>query len=174
MPPPHIVKQTVLKEYANHYNLRTLIETGTFHGDMVQAMKKYFDMIYSIELSDHLYEKAKYRFRKNNNVAIIHGDSGEELKNLMNKIDTPTLFWLDGHYSAGQTAKGPQYTPILRELEHILDAPDLGHVIIIDDANCFKPDSPYPAIEDLTAYVISKRDNVNITVENNSIRIIPS
>ncbi|NCU33475.1 MAG: DUF4290 domain-containing protein, partial [Candidatus Moranbacteria bacterium] len=37
MPPPHKAKQMVLKEYAGRYNADTLIETGTFFGDMVNA-----------------------------------------------------------------------------------------------------------------------------------------
>ena len=50
IPPPHIVKQRVLREYAKKYGLRILVETGTSTGDMVEAMKTDFDRIYSIEL----------------------------------------------------------------------------------------------------------------------------
>ena len=60
------------------------------------------------------------------NVELLHGDSGTELGNVMNKINQPALFWLDGHYSAGVTAKGDKDTPIYEELVCILNAPDLA------------------------------------------------
>ena len=62
-PPPHVVKQRVIKEYAEKYNLEILIETGTFRGDMVEAMKNVFDQIYSVELSHALFQAARRRFR---------------------------------------------------------------------------------------------------------------
>ena len=54
---------------------------------------------------------------------MIQGDSGIELMNLAARIDQPSLFWLDGHYSAEETAKGDKETPVIEELQHILDGP---------------------------------------------------
>jgi hypothetical protein len=173
VPPPYIVKQRALKKYSTMYGLRILVETGTYYGDMVEAMKDVFDCIYSIELSEELYRKAKERFKEEKHIEIIHGDSGVELMNLMNKIDKPTLFWLDGHYSAGVTAKGNKDTPIYEELGHILNAPDIGHVIIIDDARYFGSHAAYPTIEVLIEFVKSKRHNLDIVVQNDSIKITP-
>ena len=42
---PHLVKQRTVAEYAERYGLRVLVETGTYHGDMVAAMRKRFDEI---------------------------------------------------------------------------------------------------------------------------------
>jgi len=148
--PPHIVKQRVLKSFAEKYGLRTLVETGTYYGDMVEAMKCYFDLIYSIELSNELYKKAKKRFDGEKKIEIIHGDSGVELGKLLDRINQPALFWLDGHYSAGATAKGDKDTPIYEELTHIFSTQNSGHVVIIDDARCFGTDpclSHYQGIE---------------------------
>src|SRR5439155_12039483 len=50
-PPPHAIKQRTLRLLADQYQLRVLVETGTFYGDMIEAMRKRFDAIYSIELS---------------------------------------------------------------------------------------------------------------------------
>ncbi len=173
-PPPHIVKQRTLRSHAENFGLTILVETGTYFGDMVEAMKDDFGQIYSIELSKELYEKAKKRFRGVATVELIHGDSGTELGNLIGRIDKPALFWLDGHYSAGVTARGDQDTPIYEELTHIFDAPDKGHVIIIDDARCFGVDPAYPSIEELSNFIKSKRENVDISIEDDSIRITPS
>jgi hypothetical protein len=173
MPPPHLQKQRVLRDFAQQYGLKVLVETGTFYGDMVEAMKSHFDQIYSIELSQNLCEKAQNRFKGQQHIEVIQGDSGIELKNLMARINRPTLFWLDGHYSGGETALGKNQTPVYEELEHILLAPDLRHVIIVDDARCFGADPAYPTIGQLETFVKSKRPNVELSVENDSVRITP-
>lgn len=172
-PSPHIIKQQTLLTYARSFGLKNLVETGTLYGDMVEAMKNDFDRIYSIELSTELYEEAKERFQKEENIELIHGDSGIELKNVIKKINQPTLFWLDGHYSGGVTAKGNNDTPIYEELNHILNAEDRDHVIIIDDARLFGSDSAYPSIEELNEFIESKRSDVKIIVQEDSIRITP-
>jgi len=173
VPPPHIVKQKTLQDYSKTYGLRILVETGTYLGDMVEAMKADFDRIYSIELSKDLYEKAAKRFSDVKNVELIHGDSGTELGNVIEQINQPALFWLDGHYSAGVTAKGKKNTPIYEELVHILGAQDRNHVIIIDDARLFGTDPAYPSLEELSDFIKAKRNNVDILVQDDSIRITP-
>jgi hypothetical protein len=89
----------------------------------------------------------------------------------MSKIHQPALFWLDGHYSAGNTAKGDKETPIYEELQYILNARDRGHVIVIDDARCFGTDPAYPSMEALNEVIRSKRMDVDILVKDDSIRI---
>ena len=44
---------------------------------------------------------------------ILQGDSTDVLPEVVEKMDEPTLFWLDGHYSGGITASGEQETPIV-------------------------------------------------------------
>jgi hypothetical protein len=140
---------------------------------MIEATKECFSQIYSIELSNELYKKAKKRFSGENKISIIHGDSGIELEKIIKKIDQPALFWLDGHYSGGVTAKGDKDTPIYEELAHILSSPQRGHVIIIDDARCFGRDSDYPTINELIDFIKTKRPDAKIEVECDSIRITP-
>jgi hypothetical protein len=173
VPPPHLAKQRVLLDLAERFDLRILVETGTFYGDMVEAMRDRFQRIYSIELSDALYEKARDRFRGVAAIEILHGDSGAVLGALVPRLDRPALFWLDGHYSAGETARGERDTPILQELSHIFEGPDRGHVIVIDDARHFGVDPAYPSLDALSRFVESKRSGSTITVEDDSIRITP-
>lgn len=172
-PPPHVVKQMVLRKYANAYGLKILVETGTYLGDMVEAMKLDFDKIYSIELSETLYEQAVLRFKGASNIELIQGDSGIELERLMGRLNQPTLFWLDGHYSGGTTAKGEKETPIFKEIQHIFKASDANHVIIIDDARCFGQLPDYPTIEELEQVIWSNDVTLNITIQDDSIRITP-
>jgi hypothetical protein len=173
VPPPDIIKRNALKEYAEKYNLKVFVETGTLHGETVEAMKGFFEKIYSIELSAALYEKASERFKNDKQISIIQGDSGKKLGPLIQSLEQPALFWLDGHYSAGETARGDTDTPIFEELNHILGSSERRHVIIIDDARCFGIDPAYPNISALEKFILSKRNDVKISILNDSIRIVP-
>ena len=172
-PPPAIVKHRTIRAYTEQFGLRVFIETGTYYGDTVEAVKRLFDSVYSIELSRDLHAGAVKRFRTDRHVHLIWGDSGEQIGTLMNDINQPALFWLDGHYSGGETARGESDTPIFKELTHILTAQDLGHVILIDDAHCFGNDPGYPALDALKEFVHSLRKNVAIEVADDCIRITP-
>jgi hypothetical protein len=173
-PAPQLMKEAVLKEYARELHLKTFVETGTYLGDMTAAMRASCDRLYSIELSEELFREARRRFLSDRSVTILQGDSGVKLADVMARIDRPTLFWLDGHYSGGITARGKTDTPILEELEHILAAPCLGHVIVIDDARCFGNEPGYPTIDELKAFVLSRRPHLSITVRDDSVHITPS
>lgn len=172
-PPPHLVKQRTLEELAREFGLKVLVETGTFYGDMVRAMENKFDRIFSIELSPELHQRAQRRFRKSRHVELVCGDSADELGKIVARLDVPALFWLDGHYSAGVTAKGTKNTPILEELDHIFASAVPGHVIVIDDARSFGPEPDYPTLDELEKYVRARWPDAGFIVEHDSIRITP-
>lgn len=175
VPPPHVVKQGTLREFAEKFNLKVFIETGTYYGEMVEAMKPYFNQIYSIELSTELYERAKHRFAGDQRITILHGDSGHVLGELLPRLDQPALFWLDGHYSGGETAKGNKETPIYEELTHIFNSHQKGHVIIIDDARLFGTDPAYPTLDELGEFIqLKSTQPLKFEIENDSIRIFPA
>lgn len=171
-PPPRVVKERVIRQYASRFSIKTLVETGTCYGDMVEAMRPDFNRLYSIELSERLHEIAKRRFAGVASVSLIHGDSGVELGALVKKIAEPVLFWLDGHYSEGETARGAKDTPIYEELEHIFNAQRNGDVILIDDARCFGTYPAYPSLEMLREFILSKRPDATFDVQDDIISII--
>jgi hypothetical protein len=171
LPPPHLYKQKTVKEYAKAFSITTFIETGTYKGDMIEATKKIFNKIYSIELNMALYKSARQMFSRFKNVTIIRGDSGEVLPELLKTIKSPCLFWLDAHYSGGVTAKGELETPIMQELQHILNHSIKKHVILIDDARCFVGQNDYPTIEELKKSVSSINPNLVFRIGNDIIRI---
>lgn len=70
-PPPHVVKQVIINDERDKSNIDILVETGTYLGDMVEAQKKNFKKIYSIELSDQLFLKASERFKQDRNVMLL-------------------------------------------------------------------------------------------------------
>ena len=173
VPPPHIIKQRNLIRYAEKYQLKILVETGTYSGDMIEAMKGHFAHIYSIELEKVLCDRARERFKKESHIELIHGDSGRELGKVINKLNHPALFWLDGHYSGGETAMGEKETPIYEELRHVL-ADCRSYVIIIDDARLFGSDPAYPSLPELEGFIRAMRPEMKISVADDSIRVEPN
>lgn len=172
IPPPHIVKQLTIAYYQRKYSISTLVETGTYMGDMVQAQKKRFSKIITIELSAELYEKAKQRFINDKNITVIQGDSGKVLPGLLNEITGPGIFWLDGHYSDGITAKGDKECPIFEELNAIFTQGKYNHILLIDDARLFTGIGDYPAIAELTGYIKSKNESYQVEVKCDIIRCV--
>ncbi|MEP4076552.1 hypothetical protein [Haloferula sp.] len=174
-PPPHAIKQKNIRDYRERFGLDVLVETGTFKGDMIQAMRGDFRKLYSIELADHFHEAAVERFQSDPSIEILHGDSGKVMSELVPKLDGPALFWLDGHYSAGNTARGDKDTPVMEELGHIFAREDLRCVILIDDARCFegKSEQIYPSMDEVRAFVASHRPDWKVEVDTDCIRISP-
>jgi hypothetical protein len=172
VPPPHIIKQETIKEYAKMFNAVILVETGTYLGDMVAALKNNFKLIYSIELSNELWRNASKRFRKFKHIKIIEGDSGQVLINIIPFLDQRTIFWLDGHYSGGTTARGNKICPIYAELGAILNSNQNKNVILIDDARLFNGIDDYPKYEELIQFI--KNYNVKFDIEkmHDIIRIV--
>src|SRR3989304_7927562 len=149
LPVPHLVKQKLIKNLAKEYNIRTFIETGTYLGAMVQAVSNEFEKIYTVELDKKLYRRAKFIFKNNRKIRVILGDSEKKLPVLINKIHSPTIFWLDAHYSRGITSKGKLESPIKAELRCILRSKSVEYIILIDDADCFNGRGGYPLLSNL-------------------------
>lgn len=170
-PPPHIAKQHIIKEYQQKYHIDILVETGTFLGIMVEAQKKRFKKIISIELGIELFEAAQIKFANDKHITIIQGDSGKVLPKILETIEMPAIFWLDGHYSEGITAQGDKDCPIFEELDAIFGSSNkLNHILLIDDARCFIGTGDYPTIENLTKYVKAKNENYQVEVKHDVIR----
>lgn len=172
-PPPHAVKRRIVSDYALSYGTNTLVETGTYLGEMIYAMRNNFQMIYSIELSDALANKASRRFRAYHNIRILAGDSRKALPRVLSDISIPCLFWLDGHYSGGITAKGETDSPIIEEVTAILGHRIKTHVLLIDDARCFDGTEGYPALDALRELVRLRGQGYNLSVADDVIRIVP-
>jgi hypothetical protein len=170
-PPPHEIKQRIVLRYAKRHRVRVLVETGTYLGEMVEATQRRFERVISIELDPKLYQQATERFSRLPHVRIIHGDSGEVLPTVLAELDAPALFWLDGHYSGGITAKGERETPILREVDNILSHAIDRHVILIDDARLFNGTHDYPTLAELEVFIRACRLHSQFEVEDDVIRI---
>lgn len=124
------------------YPNEVFIETGSYVGDGIQAaLDAGFKQVLSIELSPFYYEHCKKRFKGNKKVRLFLGSSIDVLPRLLKVINTPVTFWLDAHYSGGDTAKAKQDVPILEELEIIKYHVIKTHTILIDDIRLIGKDS---------------------------------
>ncbi len=169
--PPPGFKQTVVHEYAERFSLRVLVETGTLFGDMVFAARDTFAEIYSIELDRQLYERATWRFRHDDHVHIVPGDSYEMLSAVLPEVaGRPALFWLDAHLMGGGVG-GKLATPVIRELRDILESDLLDYVILADDARLFTSGSGTPTLDEVKQLVAARHPDWIVATEHDILRI---
>jgi len=169
IPPPHAYKIATVLNYARRFDIPTFIETGTYLGDMVEATRRHFDHVWSIELGDDLYDAASRRFRAWPTVTIVHGNSAIALAEILAGLSGPCLFWLDGHFSGGITARGLLDTPIIAELDSVLQRSGLDDVLLIDDARLFGQ-GDYPTLDRLATMLAEHRRGWRFEVRGDIIR----
>jgi hypothetical protein len=174
IPAPSIVKYMIIGAYAKAFEIQILVETGTFKGGLIDYSKNIFDRIYSIELNDEMFVKAKIRFKDEKHVTILQGDSSIVLPKVLCQIEKPCLFWLDSHYSGGVTSVGEKQTPIIDELDHIFVHPIKSHVILIDDARCFGVKKDYPSIYLIKRMISQNYPDFSIELNDDLICAHPS
>lgn len=155
--PPPSVKLAILERNIPSPRPRVFVETGTYHGETVAAMKPLYASVISIEIDDTLYRKACERFARDANVKIVHGDCIQQLPGILAALREPAVFWLDGHYSGAGTGKGVVADPILTSLDQIAAHPVKEHVIFIDDARTFDGRDGRPDLSE----VLSRLKKIN-------------
>lgn len=171
LPAPSPVKREIIRGYARDYGLDVLVETGTYYADTVRGLRKDFRQIYSIELDADLHQKAVARCRHQDNAVLLQGDSGERIVDVVTGLSDPALFWLDAHYSAGETAMGALNTPIHAELTVVL-GDRRNHVVLVDDLREFVQSAKdYPALE--AVQKIARDNGYVMTTALDVIRLVP-
>lgn len=173
VPYPSPIKRRIIKKIAKENSLHIFVETGTAGGETVDAMEPIVRKIFTIEVDDALFELAKNKYKDKKNITVMHGDSGELLPELLDKLHEPALFWLDGHYSGDGTSKGILNTPVIKELEAIFKHSIKNHVILIDDARCFTGNDDYPTLEELNVYIHGKNPELIVQVKKDIIFVLP-
>lgn len=137
------IKRFDIANILNKSNIKTFCETGTLLGDAIAHTCNFpFEKIISIEIMPEYVKNARKRFEKDPRVDIVEGDSSIILPDILTKINTNCLFWLDAHFP-GADLKHRKYdeekntdtrAPLKKELTHIKQRVGLfNDVIIIDD-----------------------------------------
>lgn len=169
---PHLIKQRTVLEYAEQFRLTTLVETGTYYGEMIAAVRKRFQQIYSIELDPRLARLAQERFQNDQHVEIIEGDSQSVVPELLKALHKRCLWWLDAGYCGwvGQTGNPNRLST---ELHAILNNDNRDHVILMDDADGVNGEGGSPTLEELVSSIRTNHPERQVEVARNIIRITP-
>ena len=166
-PSPQFIKTQVLKR--NGTQSGTWVETGTYLGDTTKFLASNFpnSKIFSLEPQNSIFKFAKFRLRRKTNVEIINGSSEEMFEQILNKLDGPVNFWLDGHFSGDITFQGESISPIIKELNLIekYEARMGNFVVFIDDIRDFDEDlnSGYPSRDALVSW--ANKNNLKWNIE---------
>ena len=137
------VIKTVLEKYP-FTKFPIFIESGTYKGQTILLMEPHFEKLYTIELSTVLHEACKkaYKDSKTRKITFLQGESHNVFKTLLPTINSPTIFFLDGHWSCNDTALGSKPVPLLEELQEINSKFNHEAIIIIDDYRLFDGKDP--------------------------------
>ena len=159
--------------------LRRAVETGTYRGLTARVLAPLFERVITVELSRDLHARAAVALSEFPNVEAVQGHSPDVLSDIA-AAHTPTLYFLDGHWSAGNTVGAENECPLLDELAAI----GAGHphdCLIIDDARLFTSAPPpphdcaqWPTIEAIFDAVRLQRPQHMVTVLSDQVIAVPS
>lgn len=160
----------------NALNLDVFVEGGTYLGGTAKNMSQKFRKVYTIEKSAVMHGKAKKELAGYSNITLIKGDTRNHLKKIL-EHETNILFWLDAHWSGGDTYGENDECPLIEELETIFSF-EGNNAILIDDARLFlaPPPSPHdfqkwPSLVEIIRVIPSSFD---VLVHDDVIYIFPT
>jgi predicted SAM-dependent methyltransferase len=140
---------------------------------------RVFTNVFTIELSDDLYNETIQELRTFPNIRALKGDSRTVLKEVVESLHGPSIFWLDGHYSFGRTAGADHECPLLDEL-CCLKGIGQKDVILIDDAHMFLMPPPHPhqvehwpSLSDVLGSLLAINPQYYIVIFENVIVALP-
>lgn len=134
----------------------TLIETGTCTAETTINVAPYFSDVRTIEISPNYFQQAKINIANSGYTHIKQylGDSIDVLPKLLESIDAPAVFWLDGHWmGGGPDSQGKKDCPLLEECKSI--------------DNIYKPDEAILLIDDHRLFGTYKKEDWNDVTEDN-------
>ena len=123
IPAPPIIKQRIVKEYLRRSVHRPSSKPAPSGATWWTHSPALPAGLCRIELDDLLYADAQRRFAGQAHVELLHGDSGTLLPRILGELDRPALFWLDGHYTGIGSARTEVDSPIVAEIEALLEPP---------------------------------------------------
>jgi hypothetical protein len=133
----------IIADLAKLAGITTFVETGTFQGKTTRWASQHFQSVFTIERAEGLYRQHSAALRALGNVEPLFGDSAKLMPEVVARMgDRPALFWLDGHWSGGETAGEKDECPLIAELETLRPRPN--DIILIDDACFFLSAPPAP------------------------------
>lgn len=133
---PSLSKDFLNKLQEDYTKYNCFIETGTYNGETTFALEPYFDKLYTIEFSEKYYNNTKNKYH-GNKINFVLGDSSVVFQSLLPTITDNCIFFLDGHWSSGDTGKSEKDCPLVEEITHINNLFQNEAIIIVDDFRLF-------------------------------------
>jgi hypothetical protein len=129
-----------LKENIEDYDV--FVETGTLIGDTVIGLSSFFNELHTIELAEKYYQLSTERVKNEglSNIKTYLGDSTYVLPKIISRFNenNKIIFWLDGHWSSGDTGKGEKDCPLIEECAAIdKNCKSEKAILLIDDYRLF-------------------------------------
>jgi hypothetical protein len=94
------------------------------------SLEPYFSKLYTVEVSEKYYSSTKSRYH-GNKINFLLGDSSIVFESLLPTISDKCVFFLDGHWSGGDTGHSNKDCPLEEELALIYSLFTNAAIIII-------------------------------------------
>ena len=133
---PSVNLEFLKKLQDDYQNYDYFIETGTCNGDTILEVEPYFKKLYTIEISEKYYNNTKNKYN-GDKINFILGDSSVVLNSMLKYINSKSIFFLDGHWSSGDTGRSDKDVPLVEEITSIYKLFKNEAIIIIDDFRLF-------------------------------------
>jgi hypothetical protein len=155
--------------------LSVFFEGGTYKGGTALKASKMVDKVITVERSDVIFAIARSAIGNVGNISMLKGDTRTHLQPVLESNDN-ILFWLDAHWSGGETYGETDECPLLEELR-IIFSNSKNYVILIDDARLFLAPPPKPhRLDDwptISAIVQALPPDWDLIVHDDVIYLLP-
>jgi len=114
-----------INELRKRYEVKTIIETGTWKGNTALVLSTLFDKVITIEINDDFFNEADW-LEDRDNITRLLGDSAYWLNiygKLNYKKEEPVMIFLDAH-SFGNGC------PLYKEIDSLIEN-DMNEVILV-------------------------------------------
>jgi hypothetical protein len=133
-----------IQQLVEEFKPDIFFETGTYDGGTTTVAASFFKQVYTVELSEELYKTAAHSLTLLPNVSMYCDSSPAMIKKVVPTFDGRILFWLDAHFSGGNTVRSNDdtsdpdaYTAIRKELAAIKECNIQNCTILLDDIRGF-------------------------------------
>ena len=173
------IPQQIVIDLARLNGATVFVETGTFHGDTTRWASNHFEKVHTIERAESLYKLHSSELARIKGVVPHFGDSRNILPQIVRTLDGQrAVYWLDGHWSGGETAGKEDECPLLDELACLSGRAE--DIILIDDARLFLCAPPlahdpiqWPTLPDVVDALLRSAKGPLIQIVDDVIFIVP-
>lgn len=174
------IPHQIVIELARLNGSTIFVETGTFHGGTTRWASNNFEIVHTIERAEGLYNLHSNELAQIKGVTPHLGDSRNILPQIVRDIrGQRAVYWLDGHWSGGETAGEYDECPLLDELACLSSRTQ--DIILIDDARlflCAPPlphnSSQWPTISDIVNVLPASANKPFVQIVDDVIFIVPN